>query len=453
MNRPLSITKFRTFDKQSSRTQRESTKGKLFEPLPQESSISVLWRFCWLNGYRSSKLSKLGIKTRFSRVDADVCTVAETTENLIQLEFPLTVESNIKSHLRRSTNLWFHSKLKLCPLCVGSGFHSIWHQFVLLEECPLHGCRLTSCCADCNAPLGHYECSFIQPYMCKRCARPFSGVMPEFEEMEIFREQKNSVNRAFAPFEQWLTKSASFTQRIIEAISSNPDWKRNWDDWGHPKEWLLSYACSIHPPPKGCRTPRYPMKYRELTYSFRPRKDHEWNTMRHAEIYATFLNDLRSWIERTPSTACGQKSYKFSIGFNNTCSESVNDLRLIAYAAFRTKFEFIDADHWNQAIPVLSFKEPIVLFGSAPRPDMPDQGVRLILLSVFSTILHLVQRHTDLDRFDMSRRKIHIKALLAFGINFVEEDKLLLFTLTPNTNDLDSLVVQGLSQITQINHN
>lgn len=48
------------------------------------------------------------------------------------------------------TGSWFHLCLRWCPECIKSGYHSVFHQFKLLNHCPFHMTRLCSKCPKCN---------------------------------------------------------------------------------------------------------------------------------------------------------------------------------------------------------------------------------------------------------------------------------------------------------------
>lgn len=447
----LSISTIRpyVFGNHLSKIQKGPIKGSLFAPLAQESTISVIWRFCWLNTFSSSDLNTLGIQTNFAKQKRNICNIARSPESHCLLDFPLLIERNIQHVLHDCVDVWFDAQLRVCPICVGCGFHSIWHQFKLLEVCPLHACRLNSCCAYCGGSLGSYQCSFKRAYICGSCGNPFSGVMPQFEDMQEFREQKNCIDRAFKPFELWLSEISPHVEKILSLVTINPNWKYDWQDWGEPQEILLGYACLSHPPPIGCRIPMNWLAQRQISIHTTPSADIKYDInrvkrkFRHSQIYALFLHDLRTWIADT-QTLGDHKSYKFSIGFNNTCQKSVNDIRLIAYAAFRTKFESIDADHWDQALHILSFKEAISISCAYTLTSIPDNGVRLYLLGVFSSLLRLVKKHAASGYFDMSLYKTHNSALVAHGFSANQEDKTVMFTLCPANPELESLSIQGL---------
>ncbi|CAM4405790.1 TniQ family protein [Paenibacillus alkaliterrae] len=40
--------------------------------------------------------------------------------------------------------------LHYCPECIKNGFHSLFHQFKLINECPYHQIPLLHCCPECN---------------------------------------------------------------------------------------------------------------------------------------------------------------------------------------------------------------------------------------------------------------------------------------------------------------
>lgn len=44
---------------------------------------------------------------------------------------------------------YFQEKLYFCPICIKNGFHSIFHQFKLLNNCPFHNVELVTQCHSC----------------------------------------------------------------------------------------------------------------------------------------------------------------------------------------------------------------------------------------------------------------------------------------------------------------
>lgn len=60
--------------------------------------------------------------------------------------------------------------LRYCPLCIASGWHAATFQSWVVEECPVHQCKLVSVCLRCQAPI-HCSLRVIarSPFSCDSC--------------------------------------------------------------------------------------------------------------------------------------------------------------------------------------------------------------------------------------------------------------------------------------------
>lgn len=69
---------------------------------------------------------------------------------------------------------YVRDELFFCPECIKTGFHSLFHQFKLLHECPYHRIRLHQGCLKCNQPIP-FELTdqyTKEPFRCK-CGHSF----------------------------------------------------------------------------------------------------------------------------------------------------------------------------------------------------------------------------------------------------------------------------------------
>lgn len=156
--------------------------------LPFESSRSLLEKFSLLNGLTWSDLRRLLAQGKLSldvgaSVGLHVDNKVEASHN-VNLEHAraLCARQITKSVYRSSVSraldridpmydfkAWFlapaHSGwslkrmpsylcireyLQYCPLCLEAGYHSIWHQCMLMESCPIHHTPLLTTCKWCN---------------------------------------------------------------------------------------------------------------------------------------------------------------------------------------------------------------------------------------------------------------------------------------------------------------
>ena len=96
--------------------------------------------------------------------------------------------------------------VRFCPICLGLGFHSIWFQLRALQQCPIHGCRIESRCMACGVRLAPYRltiCERAPAYYCLTCKAAIAGAPLVADDVMEFFEQRECVERAFAPWKRW----------------------------------------------------------------------------------------------------------------------------------------------------------------------------------------------------------------------------------------------------------
>lgn len=95
--------------------------------------------------------------------------VFDSTQLLIN-QFILPINQGSFSH-------WYiRGQLSYCQECLKSGYHSIFHQFVFIDTCPIHEISLQYLCPECRRHT-RYELSHdtrIKPFHCE-CGAPLSG--------------------------------------------------------------------------------------------------------------------------------------------------------------------------------------------------------------------------------------------------------------------------------------
>ncbi|MGM0883097.1 MAG: hypothetical protein ACQEXQ_18925 [Bacillota bacterium] len=70
-------------------------------------------------------------------------------------------------HFRELPHTWFAKHVRWCAECLSSGFHSWFHQFILVQKCPYHGTKVIEKCPNCRKEI---------PFMIsnKRLSNPFT---------------------------------------------------------------------------------------------------------------------------------------------------------------------------------------------------------------------------------------------------------------------------------------
>jgi hypothetical protein len=119
---------------------------------PYESSWSIFEKFSYANLVKKTPILKSYGSEQVKHIKHSL--IGGTHRGLIYLNgfntelLSEALEYDIKQHLdqllRATITIlpddfhWFHGNLKWCDECLQYGYHSIFHQFVLLHHCPFH---------------------------------------------------------------------------------------------------------------------------------------------------------------------------------------------------------------------------------------------------------------------------------------------------------------------------
>ncbi|MFP3390348.1 TniQ family protein [Brevibacillus sp. SIMBA_040] len=151
---------------------------------PFESPWSVIEKFKYANNVNSREVLKLlgtehvrKIKATIGQCHRDLATLAGFNEDSLQHILNFNLFSFNEELLQRITsplperyklNKWIRNYLAYCEKCINTGYHSVLHQFKLLDYCPIHMTALLKACIKCNQIIpyhltdkelsGAYEC-------------------------------------------------------------------------------------------------------------------------------------------------------------------------------------------------------------------------------------------------------------------------------------------------------
>ena len=132
---------------------------------------------------------------------------------------------------------------------MNSAFHSHWHQFTLLEKCPLHGCKLQTVCPRCGQKLPDYALNrqlFTRPYHCSKCSGCFSDEKTLMPNHLRLRSQSDALTNAFNELRGWIATvppAAQYLRSLQQhlRIVKNPE--HTWDGVNNcARDILLGYS-------------------------------------------------------------------------------------------------------------------------------------------------------------------------------------------------------------------
>lgn len=89
---------------------------------------------------------------------------------------------------------YMREQLSYCPECLKTGYHSIFHQFIFLDTCPMHEISLQFLCPECRRHM-RYELSHdtrIKPFHCK-CGAPLSGEIVSTNFLSLWSDANTKI--------------------------------------------------------------------------------------------------------------------------------------------------------------------------------------------------------------------------------------------------------------------
>lgn len=161
--------------------------------LPYESTWSLFQKFTWFHGTKPLVLLRDISPWRINVHDSSIvgegqwCSFVDTCWMRYRrprtASLPPVSEAGLAIHdelFQHGGQIYFGSlakrvlttSLKICPTCIGEGYHCIAHQIAGLRRCPLHDEELTSRCPLCGKYLGAFALSgMFHSFLCPTCGR------------------------------------------------------------------------------------------------------------------------------------------------------------------------------------------------------------------------------------------------------------------------------------------
>lgn len=200
---------------------------------PYESAYSLLSKYTFLNGLRTPAIAREFIRCKlvsekkkydyanFSLIQAThldklkMASAFRMSESAVESAF--VPDNIIPSSIPMSENLRF------CPTCLKIGYHSIAHQFEVVQMCPIHDRRIQSHCLNCEKRVQYrvHSTLFSRPFCCPHCSSFCFGVGTDDithyaslneDESEQFRELVQLIELKYRIFDCGvdLHRSSSF---------------------------------------------------------------------------------------------------------------------------------------------------------------------------------------------------------------------------------------------------
>lgn len=172
---------------------------------PMESAWSIFEKFRYMNEITNRELlNEFGIEC----VRTQKGLIAKKYRNLYTLDgidkgkISLTVNFDIVDfqmanlemligNQKEFINYYFKENLHYCKLCINNGYHSLFHQYKNIENCPYHKIPLLETCYECGTPLT-YEIDLKgnrKPFKCicglNLLSVKINEIVPEWKEFKI----------------------------------------------------------------------------------------------------------------------------------------------------------------------------------------------------------------------------------------------------------------------------
>ena len=117
-----------------------------------------------------------------------------------------------------------HNTLRLCPLCIEKGYHSVVHQLQGLARCPIDGMPLIDTCPKCGASLPRFTVGNIRTaFSCEHCKSTWladAGAL--FRSVPWWRTRERETVGAVV---KWVRELWPFEYRVQNALALQPGWR------------------------------------------------------------------------------------------------------------------------------------------------------------------------------------------------------------------------------------
>lgn len=179
---------------------------------PYESSWSILEKFSCTNVVDKNDILRVYGSPRVKSIKGNV--IGDMHRELIYLtgfdneRLSSALNFNIEQHVNELLNItisllpdsfnWFHNNFQWCDDCLRYGYHSYFHQFVLLHHCPFHLKPLSHHCPSCNKTFPYKLNDKINFFTCE-CGHQFADFNDHWNKWSM-----NSINIMCPLLKNWI---------------------------------------------------------------------------------------------------------------------------------------------------------------------------------------------------------------------------------------------------------
>ncbi|CAB3662909.1 hypothetical protein LMG3441_00655 [Achromobacter kerstersii] len=164
---------------------------------PFESHVSLAWRLRMENVLSPAELKNMlpkAKKKKFPTYEGFLFEI-RSIEGLLGIRGKIYSPVSEGDIFQRDNDAFLCQKhLRVCPMCMERGYHSVLHQIMCIRSCPIHNQPLTRYCPSCIKPFtafGLLSTTLGSPWSCRYCKWPHAGNYPRpvrrdpnFEELQ-----------------------------------------------------------------------------------------------------------------------------------------------------------------------------------------------------------------------------------------------------------------------------
>nr|WP_081712820.1 TniQ family protein [Burkholderia sp. AU4i] len=378
-------------------------------PLPFESAISIFWRSCWRNvlGRRDARdlFSQTAGQRKLGMVDLG------KFSNVTGWNATEVSQGSAKLH-----DLLFEKRLRICPICLESAYHSVWHQFRGLHICPIHSCQLLPTCAYCGAGtliVNDYFRHNARWMRCVFCGQYLAGAAPDLNAHIDLRNQSGTLAAHFGVLDKWWRDYAGVLGLIseLEPIES-PDRKAG----RHSGEYLIASLFDLLAP-----IPGYPANSSgslnvfqwcaSANRSGRTRADYHVKS----SAYSNALGKLLRWAIREPDHVRQLRDIGRALQQRWATDVTLYSPPVVAVGLTRYWFEGHKWDISHATDPHRHALRSNVPLLSASRQPVLRLEMQAFTSAICSAFLHDVRRATEQGR-SLSSEQLRQSGPAAAGV-------------------------------------